>query len=397
MSNDAIAFALHAVEDVFGGYRPGFKLVEGSTDDAGERFVVLRSRGMPRLLLPQSTLAMSVALTQFTGARSWTRLASTVARFAARQSVFSSRISEMSLQTNSGEPSRLRELLGSVLGREDFHLALRLSFGRPNAKTVALAISHDGEALCFAKFGSEAMTNDLVAYEGEILEWLSAMNLPILTPRALYNDVWEKGRHVLITEPLKIEPLPSDVPMVHSAADKFTAANSIVTCALSDSEYWQQTTERANVLERSDPQSEALHGAISKIEKMWGTSVIDFGASHGDWSRANLGVIDGRVAAFDWERCSKLSPRGIDITHFAVSEFTSSRGKRRLDVERVADHTRRYLKAADRSPDHAELLIILECLEMSIRFQNARKAGVQSDDSTFAAALRDGLQKWATA
>lgn len=396
MRTDAVTSAIVAVEDVFGGYQPGFKLVEGSVPDAVEQFVVLRINGMPRLLLPPSNRAMRVALTQFIGARPWIGLALQIAQFTAKQRLFSRWTSEMSLQSQTVEPSKLRVLLNSVLGREDFYLALRLSFGRPNAKTVALAISHDGDALCFAKFGSEAMTNELVAHEGKILEWLASTDVPFLTPRVLYGGVWEEGRHVLITEPLQIEPLPDDAHIAHIAADSFTAANSIVTCALRDSEYWHRMTERVNKVEESRQQGGTLHTALSKIEKVWGSSVIDFGACHGDWSRANLGLVDGRVAAFDWERSSKLSPRGIDIAHFAMSEFTGRRSKQNLDVERVADKTRSYLNAASRPLDQAELLVILECLEMSVRFLNALKAGVQSDDSKFGRALQQGLQSWAS-
>ena len=396
MSNEAVTSALLAVEDVFGGYLPGFKLVEGSIPDAVEHFIVLRINGMPRLLLPPSNRAMRVALTQFIGARPWIGLALQVTQFAAKQRIFSPWTSEMSLQSHTVETSKLRVLLSSVLGREDFYLALRLSFGRPNPKTVALAISHDGEALCFAKFGSEAMTNDLVAHEGKMLEWLAARDVPLITPRVLYGGVWEEGRHVLITEPLQIKPLPDDASIAHLAADSFTAASPIVTCALRDSEYWHLITERVNEVEEPGQHNGTLLTALSRIDKVWGSSEIDFGACHGDWTRANLGLVDGGVAAFDWERCSELSPRGIDIAHFAVSEFTGQRGKQSLDIKRVAEKTRSYLGAASRPLDQAELLVILECLEMSIRFLNARKAGVQSGDSKFGRALQQGLQSWAS-
>ena len=81
-------------------------------------------------------------------------------------------------------------------GHNDFQIAMRLSFGRPNAKMVAVAISSEGEVLCFAKFGSEAMTNGLVAHESAILEQFEGVDMPLIIPSRLFSGAWVGGHNV---------------------------------------------------------------------------------------------------------------------------------------------------------------------------------------------------------
>jgi len=396
MVNDsAAAAALHAVERVLSGDQPGFELVDGTIDGPVERFVVVPARGMPRLLLPLPTPAMRAALGSFVGDRPWAGLASPLIRAAARVGRPLRVSRELSLRSGSATMSPLRALLASVLGRDDFHLALRLSFGRPNAKTVVAAISGSGEILCFAKIGSETMTDDLVAHESRILErFAGTADSPVLMPRRLYADRWAGGGNVLITEPLQLEPLPRHAPAVHRAADAFAAASLVSSGTLRDSDYWRRIAERIAGIGENGATGAGIGDTIERIEAAWGGTGLDFGASHGDWSRANVGLVGGRVAALDWERCTDLAPRGIDIAHFAVLETSSRSRGRSLDIERVAGSTRQYLEEAGRPPDDAKPLVILAFLEMVVRFMTAQRAGLRTADSKFEPALQAGLQNW---
>ena len=105
-------------------------------------------------------------------------------------------------------------------------------------------------------------------------------------------------------------------------------------------------------------------------------------------------MVNGRVAALDWERCTKLAPRGIDIAHFALSENSSGFLRKTLDTDRVANTVRQYLTVANRPPNEAEPLIVLALLEMVIRFRSAQSAGVKTSDSKFGPALQAALQQW---
>jgi len=360
--------AFSAVGTVFGGYEPGFELVDGMQTTATERFVVVSVGGIPRLLLPPEPPAMRAAIKSFLGNRQAVGLVPPLLKIASRLGgPFSKASSYASLISESGGSSPLRELLAKVLDRNDFQIALRLSFGRPNGKMVAVAISDAGEALCFAKFGSEAMTNDLVAHESEILEQFEGMDMPLLIPPRLYSGAWAGGHNALITAALYLEPLKRDASNAHRAAAALVLQTFISSSTLISSDYWHQIMKRVGKFEDSGNESDSLTANVAKIAKKWGDSNFDFGASHGDWTRANVGLVDGRVAALDWERCTKLAPRGIDIAHFALYEKPLFSRKKSVDIERVADNVREYLKAADLPPSDAESLIIFALLEEGLQ------------------------------
>ena len=399
-NGDQRSAAFSAVGKILGGYEPGFELVAGADPEAIERFVVLFVRGSPRLLLPPERPIMRSAIASFLGNHRFANLVMPFVQVASRAGGPLSRVStDVSLTSRGSAASPLRELISGVLCRDDFEIALRLSFGRPNAKTVAMAISTSGDALCFAKFGSEAMTDDLVAHEGAILERFEGVDMPVIMPRLLYSGTWAGGRNVLITAPLQLVPLKRDARDAHRAADIFASRNFVVNSTLSDSAYWRRVVDSATSSGDHGGSRATLLASITRIEEVWGDSHLDFGASHGDWARANLGMIEGRIAALDWERCTELAPRGIDVAHFALSEGSLSLlGKslfgRSLYIERAAESVRQYLRSAGLPVGNAEPLIMLALLEMVIRFRSARTAGLRSADSKFGPALEAGLRKW---
>jgi hypothetical protein len=238
------------------------------------------------------------------------------------------------------------------------------------------------------------MTNDLVAHESAVLKDFEGADMPVVIPRRLYSGVLADGHNILITSPLKLEPLTSDALSAHQAADAFALKNLVTNSALGDSAYWRNTVECVEKFGVYGNNDEILLSTIAKTERSWGASNFDFCASHGDWTRANLGMVNGCVAALDWERCTKLAPRGIDIAHFAISENSSGFFRKPLDIERVADSVRQYLKVTGLSSNNAEPLIVLALLEMVIRFRSAQSVGLKSADSKFRPALQAALQQW---
>jgi len=377
---------------VLGGYQTGFELVRGTKPDAIENFTMICSGGVPRVLLPPAQPMMQTAMASFICGQHLAALMSPCVKIASWAGGPFSRISSnVSLMSQTGQPSPLRQLISNVIGRDDFQIALRISFGRPNAKTVAMAISDAGEALCYVKLGSEAMTSDLVAHEGAILERFEGTEMPVIMPPRLYSGTWADGQSVLITAPLKLEPLKRDSSVAHSAADALALQTLGASSALVDSAYWHRIVEFA----REYDDSESLQTAVAEIERIWGASDFDFCASHGDWTRANLGMVDGRLAALDWERCTELAPRGIDIAHFALCEKTAHPFTKSINIDRVLEKVRQYLQSADLLPNNAEALTLFALLEMVIRFKSAENAGLNSTDLKFGPALEEGVRKWA--
>ena len=383
--------ASKAVGMVLGGYETGFNFIWDSHPNSIEDFIVLRIKGEPRLLLPTSPVVTRAALQNFIGHNKIASLVLPALNFCTRLSGPLSFLSSSASLTSANDSlSPLRVLMAKVLDRNDFQFALRLSFSRPNAKTVAMAISDTGQVLCFAKFGSERMTNDLVAHESNILARFKDKELPLIVPEALYSGKWAGGYNVLITAPLQLEPLKRDASLAHQAADAFAASSIISRSELSGSEYWHQM--KARVASLAD--NGELLANMARLETMCGNKHFDFGSSHGDWSRANVGLVNGKIAAVDWERCTSLAPRGIDIAHFAISEKPSTLFGKSLDIEQAAAVTGKYLEAAAQPVANAKSLTMLALLEMVVRFKIAQNVAIKSTDSKFGPALEAGLQKW---
>lgn len=384
--------AIAGVERVLGGRDSTCRLVAGHARDAIEEFVVFPARGIPRLLLPMSRLPLRASIDEFLGKRRWSGLALALTSATTIAGLTHTGVSRKLSLLADNKSEVLRELFSHVLGRDDFHLALRLSFGRPNAKTVIAVISDIGETLCFAKVGGEQMTDDLVKHEHTMLQTLSNVDLPVICPRVLYFGAWGGSGHILITAPLKLNPLPSNARDAHRAADTLATAYPVDTSELRSSGYWEHVNARLDACEAIGAEAARCRDMVNKIGDVWGSETLDFGFSHGDWSRANVGLVAERVAAIDWERCSHFFPRGIDTAHFAI--FDLSR-RRRLDIGHILNATRRHLATANRPIAHAEALVVLDLLEMSIRILMAQAAGLRVDDSKFELALALALRSWA--
>lgn len=382
---------------ILGGYASGFELLEGRHDDAVDRFVAIYVRGTPRLLLPTEKPLMRAAVSHFLGNRRFAGMLPGVLRATSWLSgSLSTRSIEVSLISRETTPSPLRRLIADALGRDDFQMALRLSYGRPNAKTVAMAVSEAGEPLCFAKFGSESMTNDLVAHESAVLESYEGCDLPVVLPRRLFSGTWAGGHNALITAPLSFRPLGSDTRLANRAADELCTRLFVTRAKLVDSDYWKGMQAYADQHPERDCGGEPLGNIVAAISRNWGAHEFDFGASHGDWTRANIGTVGDRVAAFDWERATSLAPRGIDVAHFSIFEHSFRMFNKSLDIEHARSSVRTYLTEAGMPPGNAEPLVVLALLQMVTRFTSAGSAGIRASDKKFGSSLRTALQTWSS-
>ncbi len=389
------------VSAVLSGYAGGFRLVEGRHSDAVERFVLLGKKDSPRLLLPLTQPLLKKSLKGFLGGRSFAAILSSFIRLSLLVGgPFAKVCGEYSLlpceQSGKHDLSPIRKLLADILERDDFQIALRFSFGRPNGKTVAMALSDDAEVLCFAKIGSETTTSELVSHESKILQRYENTDIPIVMPERLYSGNWCEGHTVLITKPLQVEPLSSDPLSAHRTAVALAGFDSTEKAELSKSTYWADLVERVNATRSElNKNTDLLHSALSEIERIWGSCTYSFGISHGDWTRANVGTVGGNVAGWDWERCLQLAPTGIDLAHFAIGEKPTRAFSKQLDVENTLTKLRHYMRSAELPMENEESLVLLALVEMIIRFKSAQKAGVKSTDSKFESALRSALRSWA--
>lgn len=401
MSAATRQLAMSTAESVLAGNTPGYRLCSQRSDQCVEAFVSISSGGIPRVLLPIPTRPMRAALQAYATGGFLPVVLPPLLGGLARTTLLNRWCGgRIELSSQSGEISPLRSYLTTLLQRGDFQLALRLSFGRPNAKTVITAIADSGDILCYAKAGSSAMSNALVRHEGQVLAKLRPGDFPVVLPELLHVGAWTDEITMLITRPLSMAPLDEDVAAVHKAADAIAVAHGVTSAPLAESDYWQRVLHRVGSCKPSVAEHYGIAPILTRITDTWGHRVIDMGASHGDWSRANVGVVAGRIAAVDWERYAEGCPRGIDTAHFAVLEQAVRLHARRaessgLDFDKVVGNTRRYLSAAGRPVDDAELLIVCAILEMTLRFMDARDSNLPVNDTKFRTALQSAIQLWA--
>jgi hypothetical protein len=90
-----------------------------------------------------------------------------------------------------------------------------------------------------------------------------------------------------------------------------------------------------------------------------------------------MAEVGGRLVVWDWERAATGSPVGMDAVHYCLLVALNARGLERdkavADTIERAPHVLGQLEAA---ASDARLVVALELLEMSVRFAEARAAGV---------------------
>jgi len=122
---------------------------------------------------------------------------------------------------------------------------------------------------------------------------------------------------------------------------------------------------------------EEQRAAAGRIVDAFGDRGLAFGRGHGDWTPWNMSVVEGRLVVWDWERAAAAAPVGIDAAHYCLLVALNARGLAR--DEAVADtlaRAPRVLAGLDVPSADARLIVVLELLEMSVRFAEARAAGV---------------------
>jgi hypothetical protein len=98
--------------------------------------------------------------------------------------------------------------------------------------------------------------------------------------------------------------------------------------------------------------------------------------------------LDGRLVVWDWERSREGVPVGIDAVHYGLLVALNAR---RLPPPRaVTDTLERapgWLAGLDPPAEAARIMVCLELLEMSLRYAEARTAGVTLRSDRFGIAL----------
>jgi hypothetical protein len=102
---------------------------------------------------------------------------------------------------------------------------------------------------------------------------------------------------------------------------------------------------------------------------------LAFGAWHGDWGRWNMGIDDGALKIWDWERYDPDVPIGFDALHFAAQSVRpGERGERRQE-QTFLRSVPTALTELGVEPGQHDLVLRLYLLEIAARYVEALTHG----------------------
>ena len=359
---------------------PGFDRVEG--------YLALPRAANPRLLVPLgSAQAASVALARNHDATSTKARLGRAAlgaglrvgltqRVADRVDVYADR----ALSAAERPQHLLTEHLRAMFGRPDLHMAVILGVPRLNRKPVLQVLASDGTVVGYVKAAWNDLTAGLVRNETRVLSHLAASSPTSFVPPAFvaagpWGDLELIAASALpnAARPDQAQVFDPPMPVIAEIAGLWGRS----TARLAGSEYW------AGVRERQSAQagSEVLDRAVDWVERQVGDTEIDFGAWHGDFTPWNMARLDEATYVWDWERAAP-APAGLDLLHFLFQTVCRFEKKPPADaIESCSERAATLLTVLDVKPGSLPALWLLYRLELLLRYDEARMAGVLARQS----------------
>jgi hypothetical protein len=282
----------------------------------------------------------------------------------------------------------LRHHLAAVLGAGDVELAVRVGATRPNGKPVVQVSERGGRVLAYAKVGWNDLTGPLVAAEAEALRSFAARGDAPRTfrvARLLHAEEWQ-GTTLAVVEPLVGGAHVTAAEPPRDATHELALGGGVTRMALAESEWW------AGTLRRIDAAGSDLGTAAEAVAAEAEAMTLGFGRGHGDWTPWNMRRLDGRLVVWDWERSRDGVPIGLDALHYGLLVALNARHlPPPIAVADTLEHAPGWLRGLDQPPEGARVMLCLELLEMSLRYAEARRAGVTLRHDRFGAALHELL------
>jgi hypothetical protein len=357
-----------------------------------ERYVVLPSPRHPQILAPAAApRPAAAAITQFSnGAPARARLAAAAAAAAVRAGVAQRLLrarASISVAPGVGNADLpdlvLSHHLARALGLPRADLAVRVGAARPNGKPVVQVSAPDGRVVAFAKVGWNELTRGLVASEADALRGLAASPpASFAVPELLHAGDWGGAAVTAVVPAMGGRPhaVPDPPP---TATRELALGAAAGRSRLAESGWWRRIHDRIDAAD-----GEEQRRAAERIGSASGDRELAFGRGHGDWTPWNMAEVGGRLVVWDWERAAADVPVGVDAAHYCLLVALNARG---LSPEKAVPDTiermPRALAGLEVPAADAQLVVSLELLEMSVRFAEARAAGVTGLRDRFGSAL----------
>lgn len=311
---------------------PGSDVVPAGTATDGRpvraRYAVLGSGDVPTVLVPvEPRAAISACFGRASSATDWrTRIARRVAGGAAR---VAPQLMRQQVEVRGGEPG-LDEHLSEILG-DEVSFSISIGSARVNRKPVLQLFDAEGRCRAFAKVGWSPHTCVDVAAEGRALAVLGERQFHLVIPPRLIARTWWNDHPVVVTEPLGTPRHAHRRTSGHrrwqppvSAMRELGSRFASPPGPLADAPWW--TRQWRTVGGIADPVTrERLARAMDQVALHAGSTVLQWGAWHGDWTPWNMLVDGPRVLLWDWERFEREAPAGMDLFHFVLNVASPGR------------------------------------------------------------------------
>lgn len=247
---------------------------------------------------------------------------------------------------------------------------------RVNQKPVLLAFDLDGRLLGYVKVGHNGLTAALVRREADSLAAVGAHHpRTFRVPRLIHHGRWA-GLEVLVISPLRTDPRQRVTrPARVSAMRELAHLAGTTSIPLAESGFWARLRRTTELLS-DQPDGSRLEAVAEAVEQSHGADLVNLGGWHGDWGRWNMGMGDGVLQLWDWERYDPEVPVGFDGLHFAASQSVRS-GIR--EVRRPEESFLRSVPGALAElgvhPGQHDLTLRLYLLEIAVRYVDALTHG----------------------
>lgn len=263
--------------------------------------------------------------------------------------------------------------LGAALGTE-VRVGVMLGTRRVTQKPVLPVFARHGGLLGYAKIGHNDLTAPLVRREAAALTALGRHEPRSFTvPSLLHHGRWS-GLEVLVQSPLTTQPgvvVPAEVRV--AATRELASLGGTERCRLGASACWARLVDEVGGLPQT-PERARLELALATFRTRLDDE-LTLGGWHGDWGPWNMGMADGTLLVWDWERYDPRVPLGFDALHHCAQRARPGKPgamERRDDFRQAVPEA---LSAVGVPREEHDLTLGLYLLEMGVRYAEALSHG----------------------
>ena len=147
------------------------------------------------------------------------------------------------------------------------------------------------------------------------------------------------------------------------------------SAALADSGFWARLRARRRRLADGAAWAAAAGRAPTPSSERHGAEPLELGGWHGDWGHWNMGMANGVLQVWDWERFDAEVPVGFDALHFAAQSVRPGEREAPRQEETFLGSVPERLTELGVAPAQHDLTLRLYLLEIAIRYVEALTHG----------------------